>query len=265
MADVFSKRKRSEVMSRNCGRGSESLEVKVVAAEAKVFDDVSDDAAGHIARMPCERDEAIRMERIRVMPVASSGANKLAANLTQTTVKLAAVPGGIFAHRSGGENKFVAEGGRDGTSGFEQGFQMRLGSLLESQVGLATVAPVRMAARQQGGFGNPNAIFILTELHFRKWNDHNGHKVTSSAPDVKEAMIPRHSGQRLNLSTPWRDEAKRRRLNSSAGGEISPKSGQLSTGQMADVFTKAKRGSKGGKRRLNAPAVAQKLWLGRQG
>jgi hypothetical protein len=185
-ADVFSKRKRSEVMARNCGRGSESLEVKIVAADAEVFDDVGDDAAGHIARMPCERDEAIRTERIRVMPVASSGAKKFTTNLTQTALQLAAVPGGIFAHRSGGKNEFVAEGGRDGTPGFEQGFQMRLGSLLESKDGLATVAPVRVAAGQQGGFGNPHAIFILTELHFRKWNDHNGHKVTSSASDVKE-------------------------------------------------------------------------------
>src|ERR1017187_4190358 len=114
MADVFSKRKRSEVMSRIRGRGSESLEVKIVAADAEVFDDVGDDAAGHIARMPRERDEAIRSEWIRVMPVAPGGAKEFATNLTQTTVKLAAVPRGIFAHRSGGENKFVAEGGRGG-------------------------------------------------------------------------------------------------------------------------------------------------------
>ena len=57
MADVFSKSKRSEVMSRIRSRGSESLEVEVVAADAEVFDDVGDDAAGHIARMPRERDE----------------------------------------------------------------------------------------------------------------------------------------------------------------------------------------------------------------
>src|SRR5208283_1615965 len=147
MPDVFTKAKRSDVMSRIRGRGSESLEVKVVAADAEVFDDVSDDAAGHIARMPRERDESVGTEWIRVMPVAPGGAEEFAANLTQTTVKLAAVPGGIFAHRSGGENKFVAESGRDGASGFEQGFQMRLGSLLESKGGLATVAPVRVAAR----------------------------------------------------------------------------------------------------------------------
>ena len=120
------------------------------------------------------------------MPVAPGGAEEFAANLTQTTVKLAAVPGGIFAHRSGGEDEFVAEGGRYGASGFEQSFQMRLGSLLESQGGFATVAPVCMAAGQQGGFGNPHAVFVLTKLHFREWNDHNRHKVTCFALDVKE-------------------------------------------------------------------------------
>ncbi len=186
MADVFSKWKRSEVMSRIRGRGSESLEVKVVAADAEVFNDVGYDAAGHIARMPCERDEAVGTEGIRVMPVAPGGAKEFAANLTQTTVKLAAVPGGMFAHRSGSENEFVAEGSRDGASGFEQSFQMRLGSLLESQSGLATVAPVSMATGQQGGFGNPHAVFILSKLHFREWNDHSGHKVTCFGSDVKE-------------------------------------------------------------------------------
>jgi hypothetical protein len=45
---------------------------------------------------------------------------------------------------------------------------------------------VRVAAGQQRGFGNPHAIFILTELHFREWNDHNGHKLTCFALDVKE-------------------------------------------------------------------------------
>ena len=185
MPDIFTKAKRSEVMSRIRSRGSESLEVKVVAADAEVFDDVGDDAAGHVTRMPGERDESVGAERIRVMPMAPSGAKKFTTNLTQTALQLAAVPGGIFAHRSGGKNKFVAEGGRDGTSGFEQGFQVRLGGLLESKGGLATVAPVRVAAGQQGGFGNPDSIFILTELHFRKWNDHNGHKVTCFALDVK--------------------------------------------------------------------------------
>jgi hypothetical protein len=193
--DIFTKAKRSEVMSRIRSRGSESLKVKIVAADAEVFDDVSNDAAGHITRMPCERDKPVGAKWICVMPMAPGGANEFTANLTQMTVKLTTVPGRVFAHRSGGEDEFVAEGGRDGTSGFEQGFQMRLGGLLKSKSGLATVAPVRVAAGQQGGFGNPDAVFILTELHFREWNDHNGHKVTSSASDVKEDGCGK---QRLN-------------------------------------------------------------------
>ena len=66
---------------------------------------------------------------------------------------------------------------------------MRLGSLLESHSGFAAVAPVRMAAGQQGGLGNPHPAFILTKLHFREWNDHNGHKVTCFALDVKEDAL----------------------------------------------------------------------------
>jgi hypothetical protein len=135
--------------------------------------------------MPSERDEAVGTERIRVMPVASGGTQKFTTNLTQTALQLAAVPGGIFAHRSGGEYEFVAESGRDGTSGFEQGFQMRLGSLLKSKGGFATVAPVCVATGQYSGFGNPDAVFIPTELYFREWNDHNGLKVTPFALDVK--------------------------------------------------------------------------------
>jgi hypothetical protein len=64
MADVFSKRKRFEVRSRIRSRGSESLEVKVVTADAEVFNDVGNDAAGHVARMPRERDEAVGTEGI---------------------------------------------------------------------------------------------------------------------------------------------------------------------------------------------------------
>jgi len=43
---------------------------------------------------------------------------------------------------------------------------MRLGSLLESQSGLATVAPVRVATGKQRGFGNPDTVLVLTKLHF---------------------------------------------------------------------------------------------------
>ena len=62
---------------------------------------------------------------------------------------------------------------------------MRLGGLLESKGGLATVAPVRVAAGQQGGFGNPHAVFILTKLHFREWNDHNGSGMNEFLPHTR--------------------------------------------------------------------------------
>jgi hypothetical protein len=158
--DIFTKAKRSEVMSRIRSRDSESLKVKTVAADAEVFDDVSNDAAGHITRMPCERDKPVGAKWICVMPMAPGGANEFTANLTQTTVKLASVPRGIFAHRSGGENEFVAKGFRNGPSGFEQRFEMRLGGLLETHGGFAPVASVRVAAGQQRRFGDPHAIFV---------------------------------------------------------------------------------------------------------
>lgn len=146
--------------------GSEFFEIKIVAADAKVFDDVGKDATRHVARMPRKGDEPVGTERIGVVAVTTGCAQEFTANLTQTTVKLTTVPRGIFAHGSSGQNEFIAESGRDGTSGFEQRFQMRLGSLLESQGGFAAVAPVRVAARQQSGFGNPYAVFVLTKLHF---------------------------------------------------------------------------------------------------
>jgi hypothetical protein len=42
-----------------------------------------------------------------------------------------------------------------------------------------------VATGQQGGFGNPDAVFILSELHFRKWNNHNAHRLTRFALYVK--------------------------------------------------------------------------------
>ena len=55
---------------------------------------------------------------------------------------------------------------RDGASGFQQRFQVRLGGLLETQRRFAPVAPVRVTTGQEGRFGNPHAVFILTKLHF---------------------------------------------------------------------------------------------------
>ena len=64
MPDVFTKAKRSEVMPRIRGRGSESFEVKVVAADAEVFNNVGNDAARHVARLPRKSNEPVGTKRI---------------------------------------------------------------------------------------------------------------------------------------------------------------------------------------------------------
>jgi hypothetical protein len=173
-------------MSRFCERESEPPEIEFIPRDAEVFDDVRNDAARHIAGMPRKGDEAIRAEWIRVMPVAASVAKMLTTDFVEAAFQLATVECGVFAHGSGGENELVAESGWNGASGFKQRFQMRFGGLLKTKGGLAPVASMRVAAGQQGGFGNPYAVFILTELHFRERNNHNGCKLICSMPDVKE-------------------------------------------------------------------------------
>jgi hypothetical protein len=185
MSDVFSKAKRSEVMARIRSPQSESFEVEVFAAEAEVFDDVGYDSARHIARMPGEGDKTVGMERIRVVTVAARRAEQLASDLTQATFQLAAVPRGILAHKSRGENEFVAESGWDGASGFQQRLQMGLGGLLEAQDGLAPVLPVRMAAGQQGRFRNPYPVLVAPHLNFRDRNDHRGNTLTRRCLKLK--------------------------------------------------------------------------------
>ena len=109
-----------------------------------------------------------------------------ATDFAEAAFQLAAIECGVFAHRSGGEDKLVAEGRGNGASGFKQRFQMRLGRLLKTKRGLAAVASMSMAAGQEAGLGNPHAVFILTELHFRERNNHDGRKLTCSMTDVKE-------------------------------------------------------------------------------
>ncbi len=41
------------------GSGSKFLEVKIVAADAEVFNNIGNDAARHVARMPRKRDEPV--------------------------------------------------------------------------------------------------------------------------------------------------------------------------------------------------------------
>lgn len=202
MSDVFTPAQRSQVTSRSRGKGnrdtelaprqwrraSEFPEVECVAREAKVFDNVGDDAARHVARMPGERDEAVGVERIGVVPMAAGGAQEFAADFPQPALKLAAVPRGILAHGSGGEDEFVAERGRDGAAGFEQRLQVRLGRLLKAQGGFPAVASLRVAAGQEAGFGDPDPIFILPELHFGKWNDHDGATLSRPVTGVKRSL-----------------------------------------------------------------------------
>lgn len=86
MPDVFTRAKRSEAGpsaefgNRSSERGSEFLEVEIVAADAEVFDDAGNDAAGHVARMPRKRDEAVRAEG-RVKGFASRGGEHRTSNI----------------------------------------------------------------------------------------------------------------------------------------------------------------------------------------
>src|SRR5476651_2702359 len=109
-------------------------------------------------------------------------------HVAQAAFKLAAVPRRIFTHRSGGENEFIAKGFGNGASGFEQRFEMLFGGLLKTQCGFAPVVSVRVAAGQQRRFGNPHAVFVLSDLDFREWNNHNGERIACYLPDVKRAL-----------------------------------------------------------------------------
>ena len=120
------------------------------------------------------------------MPVTAHVAKMFTTDFTPATFQLAAVECGVFAHGSGGENKLVAESGWDGASGLKQRFQMRFGGLLKTKGGFAPVAPMCVTTGQQRRFGDPYTVFIPTELHFRERNNHDGHKLTCSIPDVKE-------------------------------------------------------------------------------
>jgi hypothetical protein len=168
---------------------SKFLEVKIAAADTVVFNNVGNDAARHIAGMPSKGDETVWPEWIRIVPVTAGGAEEFTTNRAQAAFKLAAIPRRIFTHRSGGENKFIAKGFGNGASGFKQRFEMRLGGLLKAEGGFAPVVAVRVAAGQQRRFGNPHAVFVLSELNFREWNNHNGSKIAYLAPDVKRALL----------------------------------------------------------------------------
>jgi hypothetical protein len=149
---------------------------------------------GNVPRMPGKGDEAIRTEWIGIVPMAASVANMFATDIAETAFQLAAVECGVLTHGSCGENKLVAECRWDGASGFKQRFQMRFGGLLKAKSGFAPVASMRMTTRQQQRFGDPHAVFVLTNLHFRERNYHGGRKLTHFTKDVKA---------RLRKILPW--------------------------------------------------------------
>ncbi len=151
---------------------SELAEIELIAGDAEVFDDVSNNATRYIAGMPCKRDEPVGLERIGIVPVAARCTEQFATDFPQATLQLPAVVGRIFTHDSGGEDEFVAESRRNGAAGFQQCFQMDFRGLLKAEQRLAPVASVCMTAGQEVGLGNPHAVFILPELYFGEWNNH---------------------------------------------------------------------------------------------
>src|ERR1051325_8178765 len=195
---------------------SEFPKIEFVPRDAEVFNDIRDDSARHVARMPRERDEPVGPKRIGIMPVTAGGAKEFAADFAESPLQLAAVVGRAFAHGSGSEDELVAERGRDGAAGFEQRFQMRFGRLLKAESGFASIAPVRVAAGQQVGLGNPHAVFVLAQAHFRERNDHRAETVTRCASGVKGRFgalpLPRWDARAERKETEARQE--------SAGGRV---------------------------------------------
>ncbi len=165
-------------------RTLELPEIKLVAGNAEVFDDVGNDAARDVARMPQERDNSIGTKGIGIMPVASGAAQMDAANLFETPFQLTAINRGIFSHRSGRNNEFVAEGGRDRAASFEQSFQMSLGGVLKMEDCLPAIASVGVTTGKQSGFGDPHAVFVSPRLNFRNGDDHTEGTLTAFADAV---------------------------------------------------------------------------------
>ena len=142
-------------------RDSEFPKIELVAGDAKILDDIGDDASRHVARMPRKCDNAVRMEGIGVVAVTARATEVLATDVSESSFELPTVIGRVLAHESGREDEFVAERRRDRATGFQESFQMRLGGLLKAEQGFASVASMSVAAGQEAGFGDPHTVFIL--------------------------------------------------------------------------------------------------------
>ena len=167
---------------------SEFSKIEFVSRDTEVFDDVRDDAARHVARMPGKRDETIPAKRIGKMSVTARRAQQFTADFAKPPLQLTGVVGRLLAHASGSKHEFVAEGGWNGPARFQQRFQMDFRRLLKTQQGFAPVASVRVAAGQQAGFGNPYAIFIPSNSHFCQRNDHLAKTLPRHPADVKRTV-----------------------------------------------------------------------------
>jgi len=170
--------------------GSELFEVEVVAPDAEILDNVSDDAARHVTRMPGKSDEAVGSEGVRLMPVVAGRAEEFAADFAEPVLQLTAVPGRVFAHRSGSDDELVAKGWGNGPARFQQGLQMGLGGLLKPEDGLPPVLPVGVTARHQVGLGNPHVILVAADLNFGNGNNQLSRRVTQCSPGVKCDAVP---------------------------------------------------------------------------
>ena len=82
-------------------RDSEFPKIQFVASDAEIFNDVGDDAARHVARMPRKRDDAIRVEGIGVVAVTARATEMLATDVPESSFKLPTVIGRVFTHESG--------------------------------------------------------------------------------------------------------------------------------------------------------------------
>jgi hypothetical protein len=100
-------------------RDSEFAKVKFVAAAAEIFNDVGDDPARHVARMPRKCDDAVRMEGIGVVAVTASATEVIATDFPESSFKLPTIVGRVFAHESGREDEFVAKRWRNRAAGFQ--------------------------------------------------------------------------------------------------------------------------------------------------
>jgi hypothetical protein len=77
---------------------SKSFEVEIIARKAQVGDDISDDSAWDISRMPGKRNQSLRMERIRIVSMTAAGPLKGATYFLQAPLQVTTAQGRIFSH-----------------------------------------------------------------------------------------------------------------------------------------------------------------------